>query len=1236
MKIFSQNRSKIYTYLITCLLMILLAIFAGRNFERGIDHKQVVEDFQKRILEKEELIEFELEQLQILYEKDKESVFFKLTRYEQEFEENGVVFFICENDSLIFWTENNVPVDFLESTLQDKVLFTGNAYYRVIEKNNENTRFIGLYLIKSAYIYQNEYLENDFHSSFHLPCSAEISLNEEESDKSVYSQDNGFLFSIVFKPQLHLSDEKLFILFSIYLFALLFFIGLIYEVYLSLFRWRGKNILFIVTFIFDLILIRIFLFYFGLPKILSNSRLFSPHFYAHSEWIPSLGDLFLNVVFLLLISVFVFYHYKFSGKIIRRKPIFRYFFTFSLILHFFIFFKGLIFVSQSLINDSIVSINLNNIFSLSWMSLFSFLIIAMAILAYLLITSRMAFMAYKATGGLSEYVTIVLIAGGIWVIFCLIAGMCDWVITLFVLLYVLSFGVFFHIGRWKYSLGAIVFYILMFSMITTYTLHTYNNTKEHEHRKFLALYLAADQRDPVAEYIFTKKSQTILSDSTIVDQLESYETNSAYFDSIEKLIINEYFSDYWRKFDKQMTICSPNDFLIVNPDEGEVDCWEFFEGMIVSSGNPTQDPSLFYLSFGPADNGYLAILEYSIERIDTIPVRIFIEFTPKYVARDLGFPDLLIDREISKSPDLSEYSYAKYQNGELQQRVGKYFYNFSLGHYGVDYEKIKFFNQSNYNHCIYKVDETRDLIISRKNKTLLDIIAPFSYLFLFFALFAGLIFSLFILPFSKHKISFNFRTRLQLSMSAVILFSFMVIGIFTLYYIQNLNKQKNNDILSEKTHSILVEMQHKLFDATVIGEDMAPYIGELLVKFSNVFFSDINLFSLDGKMIASSRSQIFDEKLISTQMHPKAFKELSKKTSSLFIQNESIGKQNYLSAYIPFVNDRNKVIAYLNLPYFAKENDLKREISTFLVAYINIYVILIAISILIALVISNYVSHPIKLIMSKISGLNLGGQNEKIDWLHDDEIGQLVSSYNRMIDELAVSAELLARSERESAWREMAKQVAHEIKNPLTPMKLSVQHLQYAWNRNSPDWEVRLKRFTQTMIEQIDTLSGIATEFSDFAKMPATRQQPNNIVDIIQTAVGLFSDYENITISIDSPDEAVTVFADKDQLLRAFNNLIKNSVQAIGRQPGGKISIEIKKSSLQWIITLSDNGRGIPGELSEKIFSPYFTTKTSGMGLGLAIVKSVIVNSGGEISFESKEGMGTTFIIKLPKVDSSA
>jgi nitrogen fixation/metabolism regulation signal transduction histidine kinase len=333
---------------------------------------------------------------------------------------------------------------------------------------------------------------------------------------------------------------------------------------------------------------------------------------------------------------------------------------------------------------------------------------------------------------------------------------------------------------------------------------------------------------------------------------------------------------------------------------------------------------------------------------------------------------------------------------------------------------------------------------------------------------------------------------------------------------------------------------------------------------------------------------------------------------------------------LPLYNEQGSLLGYINLPYFSRQDELKREISTFLVTFLNIYILLLLFGVFVTILISNYITAPLSMLAGKMSRLRLGIVNEKITWYHDDEIGQLVSEYNRMIDELARSAEMLARSERESAWREMARQVAHEIKNPLTPMKLSAQHLQKAWVENAPDMGERLNRFTRTLIEQIDTLSAIASDFSSFAKMPVVVNERINLEELINFVLSMYKDTSEITYDFQSEIQDSHLVADRALLIRIFTNLLNNAVQAIGEKPGGRITLRLFIESELFVVTVNDNGSGISFERAAKIFQPDFTTKTGGMGLGLAIVKGIITSMKGEISFTSAEDIGTTFIIKIP------
>jgi two-component system, NtrC family, nitrogen regulation sensor histidine kinase NtrY len=297
--------------------------------------------------------------------------------------------------------------------------------------------------------------------------------------------------------------------------------------------------------------------------------------------------------------------------------------------------------------------------------------------------------------------------------------------------------------------------------------------------------------------------------------------------------------------------------------------------------------------------------------------------------------------------------------------------------------------------------------------------------------------------------------------------------------------------------------------------------------------------------------------------------------------------------------------------------------------------LLLLASIVIAVFIANEITRPLVVIQENLQKMQLGKHNEPIYYRRNDEIGSLVKEYNKKVEELSVSAELLARSERESAWREMAKQVAHEIKNPLTPMKLNIQYLQRAKHKGK-EYDEHIERVTATLIEQIDNLSNIATEFSNFAQIPNARNQVFELAAQMKKVIGLFETDERSAIEFNYKGfEDIKVNADREQLSRAIINLMKNAIQSIPENRKGKIEISLNRRDYMAIITVTDDGQGIPVELRDKLFSPSFTTKTSGMGLGLAIVKNIVENFSGRIWFETELEKGTTFYLEIPVYENT-
>ena len=236
-----------------------------------------------------------------------------------------------------------------------------------------------------------------------------------------------------------------------------------------------------------------------------------------------------------------------------------------------------------------------------------------------------------------------------------------------------------------------------------------------------------------------------------------------------------------------------------------------------------------------------------------------------------------------------------------------------------------------------------------------------------------------------------------------------------------------------------------------------------------------------------------------------------------------------------------------------------------------------------------------------------------------------------MILQIESSASILAQSERESAWREMARQIAHEIKNPLTPMKLGIQHLQRALIEKPEEANELAAKVSKTMIEQIENLAEIATAFSSFAKMPTANKEEVNLIEILQNVMHLFNQNNTTNIFFKQKIDQAIIYADKNQLLSVFNNLIKNAQQATEETDNAKIELFLEESDDYYKIDVVDNGVGIPEDQIHKVFVPNFTTKSSGTGLGLAISKQIIENNKGQISFKSVENKGTTFTVLLPK-----
>ena len=365
-------------------------------------------------------------------------------------------------------------------------------------------------------------------------------------------------------------------------------------------------------------------------------------------------------------------------------------------------------------------------------------------------------------------------------------------------------------------------------------------------------------------------------------------------------------------------------------------------------------------------------------------------------------------------------------------------------------------------------------------------------------------------------------------------------------------------------------------------------------------------------------------------MNPIAFYNLNNLKAVQFVADEQMGKVDYISVYSPVRDEQGNAYAYLNIPSYSTQGELKQEISNFLVTIINLNAFIFLVAGAIALFITNRITYSFTLIGQKMRDINLQKINQEIQWNRKDEIGELVNEYNKMVHKLDESAEALAKSEREGAWRQMAKQVAHEIKNPLTPMKLSIQYLQKAIDNNSPQVKEMTANVAKTLIEQIDHLSKIASDFSQFANIGNQRNEVFDLHDVLYSLASLYDPMENVNFSWEPVNHKVILYADKTQLNRLFTNLMQNAIEAPENQHKRTIEVNEHVNGESITVSIRDNGGGIPVQTRDKIFMPNFTTKSSGTGLGLAMSKSIAEQSHGDIWFETTDGVGTTFFVRLP------
>lgn len=477
----------------------------------------------------------------------------------------------------------------------------------------------------------------------------------------------------------------------------------------------------------------------------------------------------------------------------------------------------------------------------------------------------------------------------------------------------------------------------------------------------------------------------------------------------------------------------------------------------------------------------------------------------------------------------------------------------------------------------------------------------------------------------------SLRNRFFFSLITLVFGASILIAGVTIYQYQDEAKKYQKDKLERKVTSIKASINYQIENTTYpVDTEHVPLIfKDKIYELSHIHNTKINIYDLNGQLLKSSKATFFRD-ADSTRMAEKVLDHMKNSAENSCV-TEHVGEngKKFQSSYTYITDNYFKPIAILNLPHIENDGFMEKELRDFLSILGQVYLLLIIAAIILSYFLSKYITKSLNRVSEKIYATRVDQKNQKILIKNvPQEITGLIKAYNAMVDELEESAVKLATSEREQAWREMAKQVAHEIKNPLTPMRLSIQSFERKFESSNPENEEKVKDFSKSLIQQIDTMSAIASAFSDFAKMPKQQNELLNVPQVVKLSLEIFNeDY----ISFTAENDELMAYFDRTQLIRVVTNLVKNAMQATEHLETPKIEVFVGVEGEKACIKIKDNGTGISDENKNRIFEPKFTTKSSGMGLGLGIIKKIIETYNGEIYFESIKNNGTTFTVKFPK-----
>ena len=1156
------------------------------------------------------------------------------------------------NSDMRFWNDQVVIPDAERLFGEDGEYFSkeANGWYYIIRKTivdgtgvrGGKVVAIAMVPIRSEFFITTDYLPETFF--FSNSADKRVRISETPTKFVVKSAQGKVLFYLTKRTAVAVSYND-FRTILLRLSGILFLLLGIHLTAEAISRkghtWRSIAMLAIT-----LLVLRLITYYYPSILNLRQFELFSPLIYGSNAIQRSLGDLMINAILFCWVVLFAWSKLRDKEDPAGYFPLRLRWATGVIALALLILSTFVLAtVIRSMVSDSKISFDVTNFFSLTRYTVVGFFVLACLSLSYYYFSQLLFRLIFPLFQGRNFLIYFAIGAAGL-IYLTTQSGNPEVLFYVPVLAWLLAYtwlvnrkGVIFN--RIRINIAGILSWIFIFSISITAIMFSQNRNVEWERRKLIAEKLAT-QADPSSERLMSIAIK-YLDNDFLSDNFYRF-NDPATSEPLRDSIIRNSYSGYLGRYDTRLYVYDSLNNPLYNDDPLSYESLNTIFTVQAKATSKTE--GLYYYETSFDKFNYITRLEVTDQQTGAKLGSFFIVSNLKNYSSEALFPELFRQFKEVDPENSPIYSNALYDSLRLISPPGNYPYAIWLTPAEVPKEEISQKTVGDYDQLWYNAGNEKVVVISRKKQTTIETITLFSYIFcsfLFLVTFVQLISFLLQTGYNwtglRRLFQLNIRTQVHSTIIFISIFSFLVIGASTISFFISRNKQSNSEKLNRTMKIVVNEVQKRIADHSTFDDVVKIYdsvsnasLQRLVDEISDIHGVDVNVYDLNGDLQVSSEANVYTKGVLSKKINPVAFFHLDRLRKIQHGQEEKIGNFSYLSIYSPVRDSDGNVEAYINIPYFTSKPELRQEISNFLVAIINLNAFIFLIAGLIALFITNRITNSFSIISDKMKEVNLGRHNEEIIWNRNDEIGELVKEYNKMVAKLGESATALAKSEREGAWREMARQVAHEIKNPLTPMKLSIQYLQKAINNNQPNVKELSGTVANTLVEQIDHLSKIAADFSQFANISTMTAELFDLHNVIASLKELYAPNQQVEINWIPVNEKVMVRADKTQMNRLFTNLLTNAVEARKHDQVCKIEITEDREGDMIHISIRDNGEGIPPETQERIFTPNFTTKSSGTGLGLAMCKGIVEQAKGEIWFETEMGEGTTFHLRLPVV----